>query len=304
MHYAIIGTGAIGGYYGGKLAHAGNDVHFLFHSEYETAARRGLRVESPGGDFTVWPIRAYRDTRAMPPCDAVIVALKTTVNAQLPDLLRPVLKPGGLVLLIQNGLGMEEELASALPPDTSVAGGMAFICSNRTGQASVRHLDYGKLTVGLHSGDESLCRRVLADMEAAGIETAWAPDLQEARWRKLVWNIPYNGLCVALNTTTDEIMRYEPSRSLARTLMEEVIGGANANGVAIPLSFADDMLRSTDRMRPYKPSMRLDYDNRRPLEIQSIYTNPLLSARAHGSGMPRVEALERQLRFIEHSYLK
>ena len=303
MNYAIIGTGAIGGYYGGKLAHAGQEVHFLFHSECEAAVTQGLRVDSKDGDFTIRPIHAYRDTHDMPPCDVILVAVKTTVNDQLPDLLAPLLKPDSLVVLIQNGLGIEADLASRLPENVGVAGGMGFICTSRVGAAHIHHLDYGRLTVGLYRGDERKCRAFLDDLSAAGVETLWAPNLAEARWRKLVWNIPYNGLSVVLDTTTEALMALPASRALVHSLMQEVQRGAQACGVVIPDSFVDEMLAMTDRMRPYKPSMRLDYDHRRRMEIESIYSRPLEEARRRGVELPRIETLERQLRFIEKKYL-
>ncbi|MBP5259084.1 MAG: putative 2-dehydropantoate 2-reductase [Paludibacteraceae bacterium] len=303
MNYAIIGTGAIGGFYGGKLAQAGREVHFLFHSEYEAAVAQGLRVDSVDGDFSIRPVRAYRDTHDMPACDVILVALKTTVNDRLPELLAPILRPGSLVVLIQNGLGIEADLADRLPAHVGVAGGMGFICSNRIGPAHIHHLDYGRLTVGLYRGDETKCRTFLDELADAGVETVWAPDLAEARWRKLVWNIPYNGLSVVLDTTTEALMAHPSSRALVRSLMIEVQHGAAACGITIPDTFIDEMLAMTDRMRPYKPSMRLDYDHRRPMEIEAIYSRPVREARTRGVELPRIETLERQLRFIEKKYL-
>ena len=110
MRYAIIGTGAIGTYYGGLLAKAGNEVHFLLRSDYEHVKTNGLQVNSCDGNYHLNNIRAYRSTEEMPVCDVVIVAMKTTSNAKLPEMLRPIVNDHSLILLIQNGIGMEEDL--------------------------------------------------------------------------------------------------------------------------------------------------------------------------------------------------
>lgn len=299
LRYAVVGTGAIGGYYGGRLAHAGNDVHFLFHSEYDHVMKNGLRVDSVAGDFLINPIQAYHSTAEMPKCDVVIVALKSTQNHLLPEMLKPLLHEKTVVVLVQNGLGLEAELSQSFPGLT-IAGGLAFICSSRVGAGHISHQDYGPLTVGFHCRPQpNVLLRMKADMEAAKVPFIEADDLNVARWKKLVWNIPYNGLTVALNTATDVIMKNPSSRRLVRDMMEEVLAGAEACGAKIDDAFIDDMLRMTDRMTPYSPSMKLDFDNKRPLEVRAIYSNPVRIAKEAGCRMPKVEMLEQQLLFIQ-----
>ena len=300
LKYAIIGAGAIGGYYGGRLAHAGSDVHFLFHSEYDHVKANGMRVDSVIGDFVVNPINAYKSTADMPKSDVVIVALKSTQNHLLPDMLRPIVHENTVVVLIQNGLGLEGELAQHFP-HLSIAGGMAFICSSRVGAGHISHQDYGPLTVGFHQNAQAdVLAQMKSDMEAAQVPFIVAEDLNVARWKKLVWNIPYNGLTVALNTATDVIMRTPPSRQLVTDMMEEVLAGAKACGANIDPSFIDDMLSMTDKMTPYSPSMKLDFDNKRQMEIRAIYSNPIRIAKESGFYMRKVEMLEQQLLFIQN----
>ena len=110
MTYGIIGTGAIGGYYGGKLAHSGKDVHFLFHRDYEYVREHGLQIDSCDGSFHLDNVNAYHSTADMPKCDVVLVGLKTTNNHLLPELLAPLLHPQTIVVLIQNGIGVEADV--------------------------------------------------------------------------------------------------------------------------------------------------------------------------------------------------
>lgn len=303
LKYGVIGTGAIGGYYGGVLARSGNDVHFLFHSDYEHVNEKGLAVNSVNGDFHIRPINAYDKVEDMPKCDVVLVCLKTTNNAILKNLLSPLLHDMTLVILIQNGLGLEEDLQKVFP-DLMIAGAMAFICSNKTKPGIIDHLDYGKLTIGSYACSHgNLLQQVCNDFTEAGIEVETV-DLQTARWKKLVWNIPFNGMTVVLNTTTDKLMKNSETLVLLYDIMLEVIDGANALGCSIDKSFADTMIDMTRQMAPYAPSMKLDYDYRRQLEIYYIYTRPLEEAYKAGYEMPRISMLEKQLRFIESQYLK
>ncbi len=138
MKYAIIGTGAIGGYYGGRLANAGHEVHFLLHSDYDHVREHGLQVDSCNGSFHLPHPHVYRSTAEMPQVDVVIVALKTTRNHLLANLLPPLLRPDTLVLLIQNGIGPEPDLQQTFP-DLYLAAGLAFICSAKTEPGRVNH---------------------------------------------------------------------------------------------------------------------------------------------------------------------
>lgn len=298
LKYAIVGTGAIGGYYGGRLANSDKDVHFLFNTEYEHVNQNGLRVDSVKGDFVINPINAYHSTADMPKCDVVLVGLKSTQNHLLPQILPPLLKPDTLVVLIQNGLGLEGKLAAALP-NQPIAGAAAFICSSRVGQGHIRHADYGALNIGTYQGDnQNIITQIKNDFERAGVPFTIASDLNEMRWRKLVWNIPYNGLTVALNTSTDKLMSTPSTRALVTDLMNEVVDAASVCDAIIEREFVDKMLAMTDRMTPYCPSMKLDFDNHRPMEIEAIYTNPVKTALTAGYHMRKTEMLEQELRFI------
>lgn len=301
--YAIIGTGAIGGFYGAKLQQAGFEVHFLLHRDYQFVRQHGLRVDSVWGDFTLDSLNVYNDVHQMPPCDVVIVALKTTRNSLLTKLLPPVLKESGAVLMLQNGLGNEEEV-SPIVGNTHILGGLCFICSNKVGDGHIHHLDYGVITLGEYApnyqplGITPTVREIAGDFETAGIPIEYAEDLLLARWKKLVWNIPYNGLSVVLDARTDEIMENEYTRLLSEQLMREVVAVAAAYGREISESFIQKMLDHTAKMKPYITSMKLDYDHQRALEVESIVGNPLQGAIAKQIPVPKMAMLYAQLNFI------
>ena len=299
MKYGIIGTGAIGGYYGAKLAHAGQEVHFLLHSDYEYVKQHGLQVDSCDGSFHLDDVNAYQRPEDMPVCDVVLVCLKSVNNSKLLALLPPLLHDRTLVVLIQNGIGVEEDVQKMFP-DVQLAAGLAFICSAKTQPGKVSHQCYGSINLADYScRDEALIQAVVDEFCEAGIETGLV-EYHEARWKKAVWNMPFNGMTVALHTQTDLLLKNKSTRQLIREQMMEVVTTAQHLGVKnIDESFVDKMIEMTDAMVPYSPSMRLDYDFHRPMEIYYIYSRPLEIAREAGCRMPKLEMLEAELRFLE-----
>lgn len=299
MRYGIIGTGAIGGYYGGKLAHSGQEVHFLFHKDYEFVRENGLQVDSCDGSFHLDQVNAYASTTDMPKCDVILVGLKTINNHMLPKLLPPLLHENSVVVLIQNGIGVEVDVQQMFP-NTALIAGLAFICSAKTEPGRVNHQCYGSINLGNYScKDESLFNAILNDFTNAGIQAGSVP-YEEARWKKAVWNMPFNGMTVALNTQTDLLLKNPSTRQLIRDLMMEVIDAARHLGVTgLDETFADKMIETTDAMTPYSPSMKLDFDFHRTMEIHYIYTRPIEIARAAGFRMAKLEMLEAELRFLQ-----
>ncbi len=299
MTYSVVGMGAIGGYYGGCLAHAGRTVRFLSHSDYEYVLQHGLQVDSCRGNFVLPHIDAYADAKDMPLSDVIIVGLKTVKNRDvLPELLRPILHDDSVVVLIQNGIGVEEDLQKVFPKLHIVAG-MAFICSAKVGPGHISHQDFGSINLGNYSCPQDKFSTLLADLQDAGLQVAEVPYL-EARWKKAVWNMPFNGMTVALNTSTDKLLSHPDTRRLIYAQMMEVIGAANALGVdTLTSEFADKMMQMTDEMVPYSPSMKLDFVYNRPMEIYYLYTRPIEEAKKVGFEMPKLAMLEAELKFIE-----
>lgn len=301
LQYGIIGSGGIGGFYGGMLQKAGKKVKFLFRSDYDYVIKNGLKVDSILGNFHLNKVDAFDSTHKMGECDVILICLKTTNNYLLKSILPPLLNKNTLVILIQNGLGLEEDINKDFP-SLNLASGLAFICSQKSGPGHISHLDYGKITLAAYNKEAiDRLKRVVEDINESGIEAILAPDLESARWKKLVWNIPYNGSTVILNTTTQKLMDNPVTESLMRELMEEVVKGANTCGIKYPIeeSFISEMLELTRNMTPYSPSMKLDYDNHRPMEIEYIYSRPIKKAFEAGFDMKKVSMLQKQLRFLD-----
>ena len=296
----LVGPGAIGLYYGGLLAQSGVPLRILARSDAETLSTDGIelrRVRGVGGPelerFRVRPEEVVREAAAMGPVEWVIVATKATVNATLPEQLRPLVVPGNTVLLtLQNGMGNTELLAREFP-DNPVLAGLCFVCVNRVAPGVVENYHPGQVVIG--SFEDRWPEEAGAAVEAfssAGVRTHFAPQFEEALWRKLCWNVPFNGLSiVAGGITTDKILDDPELAGRARRLMDEIQSVAAVRGYQIPDSFLQGQFDVTEGMGAYKPSSLIDYLDGRAVEIEAIWGEPLRRGRALGVAMPELERL-------------
>lgn len=295
MRIAVVGAGAMGGFYGAKLARGGYDVHFLMRRDYQAVQRNGLTVHSWQGDFHLPKVNCYQDVRQMGEVDLVFIGLKTTANDHYEELVGPLMGPDTLALTVQNGLGNDDRLAELFGAPR-VAGGLAFLCSNRGAPGVIEHLDYGHVHVGNYQRRPDKKIRQFAQMlNDSGVECLVVDDLALARWEKLVWNIPFNGLSTILNVTVDIIMADKELQERAWQLMKEVQSAAKACGSVIDDALLDKMIFYSRKMKPYMTSMQLDAQAGRPLEVDSIVAEPLRRGGAVGVPMPEMERLHRQL---------
>jgi len=293
MRIAIVGAGALGLYYGALLQRSGEDVHFLLRRDYDAVTTCGLKVISSNGDFTLPRVLGYRTPEEIGTVDLVLVGLKTFANDRYTELIGPLVGAGTQILTLQNGLGNEELLAKLFGGER-VLGGVAFLCANRGVAGEVHHLGAGRIVLGEYERhDMERLNRLVTMFGNAGVECRATDDLKRARWEKLVWNIPFNGLCALLQQPVNQLLTHNACRRLVRDLMVEVIAAANVQGLSRPIaaSYADSMLEFTDAMGEYQPSMQIDRQEGRPLEIASIFGMPLAYGQNQGVAMPKVEML-------------
>jgi 2-dehydropantoate 2-reductase len=293
MRIAIVGAGAVGGYYGARLAQHGGDVHFLFRSDYEHVRDHGIEVRSVDGDFALSPARvhAYHNVKKMPRADLVLVTLKTTANDQLPRLVPPLIHDHTIVLTLQNGLGNENALAQHIGADR-VIGGMAFVCINRVSPGVLEHTERGIIKVGeLSPGVTQRVRAIVELFTRANINAEPIEDLRRGRWEKLVWNIPFNGLGALHDATTDRLLATPQGEALVRAVMAEVVAAAAGNGVALDPDVIDRMIEVTRPIPAYRTSTQVDRQLGRPMEIEAMFGEPFRAAGRAGVLTPRLHHL-------------
>jgi 2-dehydropantoate 2-reductase len=295
---AIVGSGAIGTYYGAQLALAGAKVSFLMRGDLEAVRARGsILIHEKEKTLELRPVAAFGSTAEIGPVDLVIVTLKTTANAEFPRLLPPLLGRETVLFTLQNGLGSDEQLAAQFGEER-ILGGLAFIASSRTGPGEVKCFHPGSITLGEFKRPPSERARALAaQLNEAGVKTRVVENLLEARWRKLIWNIPFNGLAIAAGgIATDKICADPTLVAEVRALMAEVQAAAARFGFTIPDDFLRQQFDVTPPMGAYQPSSLIDYLAGREVEVEAIWGEPLRRAQAAGAAVPRLEKLYADLK--------
>jgi 2-dehydropantoate 2-reductase len=269
---AIVGSGAIGLYYGGRLAEAGMDVKFLARAVFNHPEDIG-------------------------PVDLVIVSWKATANDALAGVLPPLMHETTQVLTLQNGLGNCESIAEIVGADR-VCSGLCFVCINRISPGTIHHTAGGRMTIGEFSKGLSDRAKILAErFQKAKISATAVDDLAKAQWEKLLWNIPFNGLAVAEGGVTTDLLLADPNiEREIRILMQEVILAAAAQGIKLDPTLIETNIERTRPMGPYQPSTMIDFIEGRELELGPIWEEPLRRANAAGVETP---ALRRLLKRME-----
>ncbi len=320
LKIGVVGCGALGSYYGGRLAQTGHEVHFLLRSDYEAVRRHGVRVISPGGDFRFRP-KCARTAEAIGACDWVLIGLKSTANSEFPRLLPPLVDSHTAVLTLQNGLGNEEALAELFPME-QILGGLCFVCLNRTAPGQIQHIAHGRIALGeFKRWPEPRTQDFASCLRHAGVPCEVTDNLQRAHWEKLVWNIPFNGLGVASAAgweavdsgdwspgrmlgpclATDQILSDSRWETLARELMREVIAAANGLGLGVAPEWESRHIDLTRSMGRYVASTLIDFERGQPLELSALFLEPLRQAVQAGVATPRLRKLCAVLQTIDAS---
>lgn len=299
MKIAILGAGALGCYYGARLQESGQDVSFIVRSEYGYLKEHGLEVKSLHGDISLPQVKVYRDSSEVGPVDLVVVAWKSTANAGFAKALPPLMGPDTVVVTLQNGMGNAEEIAAIIPADRIYVG-LCFICAMRSEPGHVNHLEGGNIQFApfVPSPEGSEKARELSELFAkASIKTRAFDAAEQIQWYKLVWNIPFNGLCLALGgISIAELYQNPENVARARRIMEEVVQAAKARGYTLPDDLVEFHLSRTESMGSFIPSSAVDYNAGRPIEYTAIWGDPLAKAHQAGASLPEWELLDRDIR--------
>jgi 2-dehydropantoate 2-reductase len=292
----IVGSGAIGIYFGSRMGAAGAHVRFLMRGDLAAVRARGsVILRERDGVIELRPALAFGSPGEVGKVDLAIVALKTTSSASVAGLVGPLVGPNTVILTLQNGLGADEFLGRLFGAER-VAGGLVFMACMRTGSGEVTGFSPPLISVGKFAGPPD--GRVLdlaGQLRSSGLAITVVDNLLEARWRKLVWNIPFNGLSVAEGLTTDKICADPALAGEARALMREIQTAARGFGFEIPDEFLRKQFDVTPPMGPYQPSSLVDFLAGREVEVEAIWGEPLRRARGIGVEMPRLAVLYSRL---------
>ena len=297
----VVGTGAIGGFYGGKLAQTGASVSALCRSDYEIVKSKGIRVASTFGDFHFTPERVIRHVKEYgSPPDYLLVGLKVLPEINTTEIIKEVVGPDTAIVLLQNGVEIEEPVARVFP-NNQIISGLAFICVTRTDPGHIDHVDFGRLVIGRFPVGKSDKTDLLAGLfNASGVPCTVSEDVVTDRWRKLVWNAPFNPISVLAGGADTKAMVDNPeSLELARQVMEEVCKVAEAVGHPLPAGVVEENIEGTRRMSPYKSSMLVDFEAGRPMEVEAILGNGIRLAKRYKVAVPHMESLYGLLKLVD-----
>ena len=282
----------------------------VLRTDFEVVKDKGLRIVSNEGDFTVRP-HVHISPKTIGKCDLVLVALKTTANDHFNELIAPLVAKRTAILCLQNGLGNCERLAELFGAE-KIMGGLCFVCLNRIAPGVVRHIAFGKIVLGEHIGPPHARTRAIAEVfKKSAVPCGVAENLGHGLWEKLVWNIPFNGLGVASaaglealmskgetmpaqlgdTLSTDHLLADPQWEQNVRALMLELIDVASAKGIALEPELVDRMIENTRTMGSYRASTVVDFENGQPIELESMFLEPLRQALAEGVAVPHLEAL-------------
>jgi 2-dehydropantoate 2-reductase len=297
MRIGIVGTGAIGGWYAALLAEAGHEVHCLARSDFEVIQKNGLIIRNQGRERIVRVASASPDAATIGPCDLVVVTIKSTSNHALPELVRPLLGPGTIVVTLQNGMGNVEVLAQLLPVERVVAG-LCFVCINRLAPAIIDTSLDGYVRMAAASGPvNAAVETCVGTFAGAGVDCQAEASLESVLWKKLCWNIPFNGLSIVGGSiTTDLILASLELNERAYVLMMEVQAAADARGHGFDDAHIKRQFVVTVGMGPYRPSSLIDFVEGRDVEVEGIWGEPLRRGLAAGVQMPETEKLVAEIK--------
>lgn len=273
MHIAIMGSGGVGGYFGGLLAHAGHDVTFIARGAHLQALQEhGLHVESGHGNFVVAPAQATADPTTVGPVDYVLFATKTYHIESAAEAVRPLIGPGTTVLPLHNGIDAAERTAAILGAGP-VLGGLCYVGSMIAAPGRIKQVSqFRRVIVGeLRGGISPRVEAIVAALAGAGAQAEATDDIQKARWTKFIFIAPFSGVGSVTRAPAGEIVGRPETRALLEAAMCEVEAVARAAGVALEADIVANTMAFCDNMTPGQTaSMQRDIMEGRPSELESM----------------------------------
>ncbi len=272
MRIAIFGAGGVGGYFGGRLSRAGEDVLFLARGEHLRAIREhGLQVESVNGDFVIHPAQAVENPAQGGRVDLVIVGVKAWQVPEAAEAMRPMVGPETSVLTLQNGVEAPDQVAAVLGPSV-VLGGSANIISFTAGPGRIRHLG-GPASIRFGELDNRGSERSLMLKETlsrAGIPAEIAPETRIALWEKFLFIVPVGGVGAVTRAPIGLLRTIPETKRMLYQGMREILGVAHARGISLDETVIDRTMRFLDTLPPEgTTSMQRDIMGGHPSELEA-----------------------------------
>jgi 2-dehydropantoate 2-reductase len=266
-----MGAGAVGGYFGAKLAAAGHEVSFIARGAHLAALKRhGLSIESYAGNFLVDGCVFTDDPAKIGTVDLVLFCVKSYDTPRAIEIIRPLVGPQTSILSLQNGIDNPDQIASIWGSAQTLIG-VVYIGAAVLRPGVIQHTAGGRIVFGIVEGGDSIrALNVQRTLSAAGIPCDFSADIRQAQWRKLLWNAPFCALSCLARATVKDILDSDSLRQLAIDCMAEVRQAAEITGIFLEGSAIDETLAFSQGLGGFKPSMLQDLEAEKPLEYQAF----------------------------------
>lgn len=271
MRITVVGTGAVGGYFGAKLAAAGHDLVFLARGRNLAALQRnGLLIESFQGPLHIRQALFTDDPAAIRTADLVLFCVKSYDTEAAATALAPFISRTTKLLSLQNGIDNSSRIARICGSDQTFAG-VVYIGAELVQPAVVKHSTGGKIVFGqLDGGVREETRKIEQAFLAAHVPCEISLKMAQAQWRKLLWNAPFCAISCLTNATTRDIVESPSLCKLAIDCMGEVIAAGKTQGVGLVSEWIDETLAFARTLGDFKPSMLQDREAGKPLEFEAF----------------------------------
>ncbi len=270
MKVAVMGSGAVGGYYGGLLANGGADVTFIARGKHLEALRaQGLRVKSVKGDFSLL-VKATDDPQEVGPVNLILFCVKSYDTEPAMRQALPMVEKETVILSLQNGIDNEEKIASVVGKEKVLAG-VAYIGSGVPEPGVILHEAEGKIAFGeLDGGVSGRVLKLKEFFDRCDLPAEASPDMKKALWAKLAWNAPFNAINALVGGLVNAIVENPQTLDLARRVTAEVVAVASASGVPLALDEVWERNLRFSQRSDIKTSMLQDLEMGRPLEHEAL----------------------------------
>lgn len=299
MRIGVFGAGAVGAYFGGRLAEAGEDVTFIARGAHLDAIRdTGLRVESPNGDIHLDPAQATDDPAAVGPVDYLLFAVKLFDTAQIAEACKPMVGSDTTVVCLQNGVEAEEVIGGILGPER-IMGGTIYIASVIAEPGLVRQTgSFARMVFGELDGTRSERGAALeAACKKAGIDVTFSDAVETEIWMKFVVLVALSGVTTATRQPVGMLRADPDTRALFRNAIAEAIDVGRARGVALPDDALDRQMGVVDGWpHDMVASMLHDLNAGKRMELDYFSGAVCRLGRAHGVPTPVHDVLYATLK--------
>lgn len=271
MRIAVMGAGAVGAYFGAKLAAAGHDLAFIARGKHLAAMQaNGLKVNSSSGNLPIAHARFTADTGEIGAVDLILFCVKSYDTISAAASLKPLVSRDTMILSLQNGVDNAEKIAQLWGDERTLAG-VVYIGAQITEPGVVTHSAGGKIVFGQMDGAVGQSAKAIDQMlSAAGIPRELSANIQRVQWSKLLWNAPFCAISCLIRAPMKQIIESEPLVQLALECMAEVKAAALTRGVDLPPALFDETISFSRGLGAFKPSMLQDLEAGKPLEFEAF----------------------------------